>query len=159
MVARWAARLLAGQPADDSDPPLRVLGGRGADHLTSGALDLTVNAYWLRVWGARGLLYAWDDAAGATVVAGLHDEHWRVREMAAKVVRRREVGEAADAAARLVADGTPRVRTAAVRALEVVGEVEHADAVHDAERDEDEGVRRAARAALTGLRRRLDRDV
>jgi HEAT repeat protein len=53
--------------------------------------------YWLRVWGMRGLLWAWEDgneAAADVVRAALTDESWRVREMAAKVVAKRSIGEA-----------------------------------------------------------------
>ncbi len=52
--------------------------------------------YWARVWAARAMRYVWDDSAAPTVLAALGDEHWRVREMAAKVVGDREIGEAAD---------------------------------------------------------------
>jgi hypothetical protein len=45
--------------------------------------------YWLRVWGARGLLHAYADQAEDAVIEALRDEHWRVREMAAKVIARR----------------------------------------------------------------------
>ncbi len=42
------------------DPGLvKVLGGPQADRY----LDSAPNAYWLRVWRARGLLWAWDDVA------------------------------------------------------------------------------------------------
>jgi HEAT repeat protein len=156
-VVDWAAGLLAGSVLGDSPehPPLRELSG----HDEYGYADGSVRGYWARVWGARALLYAWDPLAIPAIVTGLADEHWRVREMSAKVVRRREVGEAADAAAPLVADDVPRVRAAAVRALGVVGEAEHADVVHGAEDDPDPAVRRAARTALGELRRRLDREL
>jgi HEAT repeat protein len=156
-VVDWAAGLLTGAVLGDSadHPPLRELSG----HDEYGYADERRHGYWPRVWGARVLLYIWHPVAIPAVMTGLDDQHWRVREMAAKVVRQREIGEAADAVAGLVRDEVPRVRTAAVRALAVVGEGEHADAVRAAEKDHDEPVRRAARAALVGLRRRLDRDV
>src|SRR5215475_8059353 len=50
--------------------------------------------YWLRVWGMRGLLWAWDDAALPAIRLGAKDEAWRVREMAAKVVARNLIGDA-----------------------------------------------------------------
>ena len=50
--------------------------------------------YWVRTWGARGLLYVWDDSAAPAVVAGLDDEHWRPAEMCLKVSTKREIGEA-----------------------------------------------------------------
>lgn len=115
--------------------------------------------YWLRVWGARGLLYVWDDSASAAVVGGLTDEHWRVREMCAKVCRRRGLGQAADSIAGLLADGTPRVRLAAVRALTELGEAEHARAIREVVDDADPKVAAAADAALTAMSKRLDRDL
>jgi hypothetical protein len=45
------------------------------------------------------------------------DEHWRVREMAAKVAARHLVDEATTALADLRDDSVPRVRAAAERAL------------------------------------------
>jgi hypothetical protein len=75
------------------------------------------DTYWLRVWGMRGLLWVWDDGALEAVLTGLDDEHWRVREMAAKVVARNLVGDALPAVAALRDDPVPRVRTAAARAV------------------------------------------
>lgn len=51
-------------------------------------------AYWLRIWAARGLLWAWDDVALEPLKAALHDEAWRVREMALKVVARHSLDDA-----------------------------------------------------------------
>ena len=48
--------------------------------------------YWVRTWGARGLLHVWDDAATGAVVAGLDDEEWRPAEMCLKVVARARGG-------------------------------------------------------------------
>jgi HEAT repeat protein len=53
-------------------------------------------------------------------VAALGDEHWRVREMAAKVVARRKLGDAVEAVAALRADPVPRVRAAAERATVIL---------------------------------------
>ncbi len=75
------------------------------------------NGYWPRVWAARGLLYVWDDRATAAIIAATADEHWRVREMAAKVIARHRLGDGLDAAAALRADAVPRVRAAAQRAV------------------------------------------
>jgi hypothetical protein len=47
------------------------------------------------------LLYAWAEEADGAVVAALADDHWRVREMAAKVVARRRIGAALDPVAAL----------------------------------------------------------
>ena len=73
--------------------------------------------YWLRVWAARGLLWAWDDRAATALVAALGDEAWRVREMAAKVAARHLVGDAlVPLQALQQEDPIPRVRAAAERA-------------------------------------------
>jgi len=74
------------------------------------------NQYWRRVWGARGLLHCYDSQADEAVTAALADEHWRVREMAAKVVAKHRIGAAFDAVAGLRDDPVPRVRAAAARA-------------------------------------------
>jgi hypothetical protein len=73
--------------------------------------------YWLRVWGARGLLHAYADQAEDAVIEALGDEHWRVREMAAKVIARYRIGAAFEPITALRADPVPRVRAAADRAL------------------------------------------
>ncbi|HEY1176761.1 MAG TPA: hypothetical protein VGF17_11430, partial [Phytomonospora sp.] len=84
------------------------------------------------------------------------------REMSAKLVRLREIGEAADALADLTGEDrepVARVRAAAARALGAVGEGEHAPALHIAEDDVEAAVRVAAGQGLRELRRRLDRDL
>ena len=78
--------------------------------------------YWLRTWGARGLLHVWDDDATDAVVAGLADEHWRPAEMCLKVAARHEVAGTGDGAAALAEHELPRVRAAAMRALAVAGD-------------------------------------
>jgi len=75
------------------------------------------NQYWRRVWGARGLLYAFDDGAADAIIGALGDEHWRVREMAAKVIARHRIGAALTAVAGLRDDPVARVRAAAERAV------------------------------------------
>ena len=75
------------------------------------------NGYWPRVWAARGLLYAWDDRATAAIIAATADEHWRVREMAAKVIARYRVGDGLAEVAALRDDPVPRVRAAGQRAV------------------------------------------
>ncbi|QBR92060.1 HEAT repeat domain-containing protein [Nocardioides euryhalodurans] len=112
--------------------------------------------HWLRTWGARGLLHCWDDRATDAVLAGLADEEWRPAEMCLKVAARHEVAGAGDGAARLAAHPLPRVRVAALRALAVVGDTEHAAAVDAAQGDPEADVRRAAGRAREQLRRRLD---
>ncbi|MFC7619573.1 HEAT repeat domain-containing protein [Microlunatus sp. GCM10028923] len=115
--------------------------------------------YWARVWACRAFLYVWDDSAGPAVVAALDDDHWRVRELAGKVIARREVPDAADRLAELAAgDPVPRVRAAACRALSVVGEGEHLPVLAAAADTSDRLVAAAAEQALDRIRRRLDRD-
>jgi HEAT repeat protein len=73
--------------------------------------------YWLRVWGARGLLWAWDERALPEIRAALRDGAWRVREMALKAVAHHVVEGLAAEVAPLRADPNQRVRAAAERAL------------------------------------------
>ena len=112
--------------------------------------------YWPRSWGARGLLYVWDDSATDAVLAGLGDEHWRPAEMCLKVATRHEVGGAGDGAAALSTHELPRVRAQALRALAITGDTEHVGAVRARLDDEHEDVRRQAARALTQMSRRLD---
>jgi hypothetical protein len=161
-VVDWATGLLTGAEAYDAPdrPPLTVLVGPGAEWLLSRPRErVGGQEYWARTWGARTLLYVWEPAAAPAVVSGLRDPHWRPREMSAKVARARELGEAGDALARLTGDDVRRVRLAAVRALAVVGEGEHAAALHEALDDPEPDVRRAAARALEDLASRLDRPV
>jgi hypothetical protein len=110
-VVAGCVDLLAG---GDTDPDLVIaLGGPAAPRVVSGENK----RYWLRVWGARGLLWAWDDVAVASVTAALGDDHWRVREMACKVIARHQVGDALPVLAALGGDPVPRVRGAAARAV------------------------------------------
>jgi hypothetical protein len=112
-VVTGCIRLLSG---GEVDPDLLVaLGGPGADKFLDGQAH--EDTYWLRVWGARGLLWAWDDRALDTVVAATADESWRVRELACKVVARHLLGDALPSVAALRDDPVPRVRTAATRAV------------------------------------------
>ncbi len=161
-IAQWCADLLDGSVAydDSTKPSLTWLGGAHAEaEIRRGDMAERGQDYWARVWAARGLLYVWVPQAVPAIVDALSDPAWRVREMAAKVVRLREIGEAADALQDLVTDDVPRVRAAAVRALGAVGEGEHAEAVRDAFDDAQPSVRRAADLSLAELRRRLDRDL
>lgn len=159
-VVDWCGDLLVRRVPYQSPelPPLSWLGGLSAVALEARGYP-EVDAYWPRVWAARGLLHGYDASAARSVVAALGDEAWRVREMAAKVVARWEVGEAADALVPLLADAVPRVRAAGVRALGVVGEGEHAEALHEVTDDPEEAVRRAAGDALDRLGVRLDREL
>lgn len=162
-VAQWCTDLLAERisPVDPSQPDLSWLGGNAAGWEVRRIEQYGEPDYWPRVWGARGLLHAWCESAEAestpAIVEALADEHWRVREMAAKVVRRWELADAAPRLAGLLRDPVPRVRTAAARALAVVGEAEHAEALDAAQDDPEVVVRRAAADALHWLATRLDR--
>ncbi len=112
--------------------------------------------YWVRTWGARGLLHVWNDSATDAIVAGLADEHWRPAEMCLKVAARHEVAGTGDGAVTLADHDLPRVRAQAMRALAVNGDTEHLAAVRDRLDDEDAEVRRQATRALDALERRLD---
>ena len=125
-VATWCAELLSGavEPADPHRPPIAWLGGRHAVvRLRNAGFAGTSQAYWPRVWAARGLLYAWDPAAELAVVGGLRDSSWRVREMSAKVARRRVIARAESGLATLLDHPVARVRAAAEAALEEIARV------------------------------------
>jgi HEAT repeat protein len=148
--------LLAGADRTAYVPELRYLTGHSWD-AGDPILDDTVwKDYWVRTWGARGLLHCWSDSAGDAVVAGLDDEHYRPAEMCLKVAARHDVAGSGPGAARLAHHDLARVRTAAVRALAVVGDTEHADVVAGLLDDPEEQVRVAAARAYRGLARRLD---
>ncbi len=112
-VADGCARLIAGDYDDES--LIRALGGPGADKFFDGFTH--DDQYWFRVWGIRGLMWAWDDSAADAVTMAFGDESWRVRELAAKVVARHLLGDALPAVAALRSDPIPRVRVAAERAV------------------------------------------
>jgi hypothetical protein len=113
-VVAGCVALLERRDADDS--LVLALGGPAARTvLDSGPAP--VHRYWLRVWAARGLLYAWDDQAAGAVAGALGDESWRVREMAARVAARQGLGDLLADLAVLRDDPVPRVRTAASRAV------------------------------------------
>jgi HEAT repeats len=114
--------------------------------------------YWVRTWGARGLLHCWDDEATPAVVAGLGDVHYRPAEMCLKVATRHEVAGAGPGAASLTRHELPRVRANAARALGVVGDTEHAAAVRALLDDPEEWVREHAARAYEQMARRLDID-
>lgn len=123
---RWAVvegciDLLEGRGVDDA--LIEALGVGAARYVLDGN-EGARDGYWPRVWAARGLLHAWDDAATPAVVRALADPAWRVREMAAKVVARHCVADAVEAVAALGSDPggdpVPRVRAASRRALAVL---------------------------------------
>jgi hypothetical protein len=150
--------LLGGAPRERYVDELRGLTGHDWQP-GDGVLDHDAwKDYWVRTWGARGLLHVWDPAATEAVVAGLRDEHWRPAEMCLKVVARHDVAGAGDGAAALAGHELPRVRAQAMRALAVVGDTEHVDVVRAGLDDPAPKVRRQAGRAWETLRRRLDLD-
>ncbi len=159
-VALWCAELLSGQVQHDAEdrPPLTWLGGPHAE-LLLGYNELGDQEYWPRVWAARGLLYVWSPRAVPAVVGALEDSSWRVREMALKVVRKREIGEAGEGAAALTSDDVTRVRVAAIRALALIGEGEHAELIRDGMEDPEPSVRDAALSAIETMTHRLERPL
>jgi hypothetical protein len=159
-VVRRCASLLRLGPDDDVVGDglelAMVLGGRGDAGWFAGGKP-PGHRYWARAWAARALLYVWGDSATEPVVGALGDEQWRVRELAAKVVRLRELAVAVDRLVDLIDDDVPRVRVAVARALAVVGEGEHGDVLATLIDDPDRAVAGAATDALAELSRRLDR--
>jgi hypothetical protein len=105
---------------EDSDTALiLILGGPHARVILGNDVPED-QAYWFRVWGARGLLWAWDDIAMDAIRSALGDPAWRVREMAGKVVARNRLGDLLPAVLVLRTDPTDRVRAAARRAVTVL---------------------------------------
>ena len=154
-VVELCVDLLAGGDPVRHEPGVRLVSGHDL-----GVPELRARGwkdYWWRVWGARGLLYVWADRAGAPVLHGLDDEHWRPAEMCRRVAALRELAAGADAAVRLAGHDLPRVRATAVRMLGRSGDTEHVAAVRSALDDTEEQVRRAAGLALDRMAVRLDR--
>jgi HEAT repeat protein len=147
VVLRARSLLEGGYEGEDF---LRVVGGPHAEGILAGAPAL----YWPELWGARALNYVWSDAAAPAVVAGLANRAWRVREMCAKVCAVRSVGTP-DALAALVTDDHARVRSAAARALAVVGDASSEEVLEALLRDPDKEVRRTAQQSLRALKQRL----
>jgi hypothetical protein len=112
----WAVKLLRKRAGRDVDDALIIALGGPAAQVVLHDGPRQRNQYWRRVWGARGLLHAWDATAERAIVAATADEHWRVREMAAKVIARHRVDAGLEAVTQLRADPAPRVRAAAERA-------------------------------------------
>jgi hypothetical protein len=113
---RKCVDVLAGTRADAG--LMWVLGGESASSVLAGR-EGGPEGYWPRTWALRAFLYVWDPEAENSVMAACSDEHWRVREMAAKVMAAREptLEASEEALDTLLADPNPRVRAAAARAL------------------------------------------
>lgn len=143
-VIDWAVSLLSGQVVQE--------------HLDIGLLGGSTGwaPYWSRVWGARAFLYVWNESAAPSVIGGLSDEHWRVREMCAKVCRHRELTQGAAALVELAADENERVRLSAMRAI---GDICEADSAGPLLAKQFANHREAAvaEAALRRMEQRLDR--
>jgi len=152
-AAALCAQVLTDETPKGHPETVRFLGGAAGEVVLAEGRGWP--PYWSKVWGARGLLYVWDDSAAAAVLDGLGDASWRVAEMCLKVATRRGL-PCGDDAVRLAGHERPRVRAAALRALAVSGDTEHVDAVRTALDDPDEDVRRAAGRALERLEQRLD---
>ena len=147
VIAR-ATALIAGLNAGEEF--LLAVGGRHAQGILDGAPAL----YWPEVWGARTFLYVWNDSAAPAVLAGLGNQAWRVREMSAKVVARRELAYPAEVAA-LATDEVARVRAQAARALGEIGTASEVDVLRSLLKDPEIEVRREAGGALKKLRAKL----
>ncbi len=104
---------------DVDDTLVLALGGPPAQSVLGGRAGGKAG-YWPRVWAARGLLHAWDDCATAAIIQATADDAWRVREMAARVIARRRIGDALSAVAELRNDPVPRVQAAAGRAVVIL---------------------------------------
>jgi len=147
VIAR-ATALIAGLNAGEDF--LLAVGGRHAQGILDGAPAL----YWPEVWGARTFLYVWNDSAAPAVLAGLGNQAWRVREMSAKVVAKRELAYP-DEVAELATDEVARVRAQAARTLGEIGTTASVDALRSLLKDPEIEVRREAGGALKKLRAKL----
>ena len=146
-VVERAIALLAGFNVGEEF--LLVAGGTHAQGLLDGAPPL----YWPEVWGARVLLYAWNDTAADAVLAGLQNQAWRVREMCCRVAAARGL-PAVEYLHELLTDDTARVRAAAARALGAVGSGADVDVLANLFRDPEIDVRRAAQQARSAIEKR-----
>lgn len=151
-VADRAAALLTG--TNEGEEFLLWVGGRHAQGILDGAPAL----YWPEVWGARTLLYAWEDAAAPAIRAGLANRAWRVREMCTRVVAARELDFGVDLLP-LLTDEVARVRANAARTLGFVGNYDQAVAVRELLADPELDVRKQTGAALKQLTERLGRPI
>jgi len=112
-VVSGCIAMLRGRPVDGD--LIMALGGPPADWVSNGGE--AGPDYWLRVWAARGLLYAWHGSARGAVRSALEDEAWRVREMAVRVVAERGLREERATVEAMCHDDSARVRSAATHTL------------------------------------------
>ena len=147
-VVTRAVSLIAGN--NEGEEFLLYLGGEHARGILDGAPVL----YWPELWGTRALLYVWNESAEEAVTAALHNQAWRVREMAARVAAARDLPAAAVLEG-LLTDEVARVRAAAARALGVVGTLEQLDVIRPLLKDGEIDVRRGAQQGMDALRARL----
>ncbi|MEQ1737849.1 MAG: HEAT repeat domain-containing protein [Rhodoglobus sp.] len=143
-VANRAVSLIAGN--NEGEEFLIAVGGEHAQGILDGAPVL----YWPELWGTRALLYVWDDSAVAGVTAALHNQAWRVREMAARVAAAR-VLDVAPVLTGLLSDET-------ARALGAIGTLESVDAIRPLLRDPEIDVRRGAQQGIDSIRGRFPTD-
>jgi len=148
--------LLRGADRTSYVPELRYLTGHSWEPGDQTFDPAVWKDYWVRTWGARGLLHCWHDAATRPVVAALGDVHYRPAEMCLKVSAQHDVAGSGPGAALLTHHALPRVRATAVRTLGVVGDTEHVDDVIAALHDPMESVRKHAARAYERMAGRLD---
>ncbi len=147
-VARRAISLIAGN--NEGEDFLITVGGEHARGILDGAPVL----YWPELWGTRALLYVWDDSAVTGAIAALHNQAWRVREMAARVAAARGL-DVVPVLTGMLADETPRVRAAAARALGSLGALENVDDIRPLLTDPEIEVRRGAQQGIDAIRDRF----
>ncbi|WP_235590675.1 HEAT repeat domain-containing protein [Leucobacter sp. G161] len=129
---------------------LLYVGGEHAQGILNGAPVL----YWPELWGLRALQHVWSDTAISPVLESLKNPAWRVREMGCRVIASRGL-PAADELLALTADGTPRVRAAAARALGAVGNPDDLEGLRAFTKDPVLEVRRSAQQGIDALRSRF----
>lgn len=117
-MVRGCIDLLEGRCEVD-DVLVLALGGPAAGFVLRGR-EGGKDGYSPRVWAARGLLYAWKDCATTAIVRATTDDAWRVREMAATVIARQQLGDAFNAVTELRNDQVSRVRAGAERAVSIL---------------------------------------
>lgn len=125
----------------------------GGEH-AQGILDGAPVLYWPELWGARALLYVWDESAEPVIIGTLNNPAWRVREMGARVAAARELPVASELA-ELLTDRVPRVRVAAARALGAVGTLDDLERIRPLLKDSEIDVRRGAQQGIDALRARF----